>query len=442
MPPKPSAKRDKKAAKSQKVSRTRHRRKERYSVCIYRVLKQMHPDTGVSSKAMSIMNSFVNDVCVSATPINYHNGSYTAMVRLLWDFWTIFGRQSSDKSRIVAKANIGITRGEQAFFRQGSLRIPSQQHVSQQLIRYGSLRAPHGSSEHAKIADQLDHFPIENQNLRSSVLCEATGSTWPKSIQLIEEHNLPLRRRLHRPSVFPLFTPQSHANHSATEKDSWYYNSLRSGDEPCKRPSKLAPQPSEILSTRCGCSTPSSAWSPRSTGDSNFLDARLSDVRFQKSPASSTVSFSHTHRVSAYNPTLPEPPPYPGPRDESTSSLLSSSNSIPYPSTTPSETLLSGSSNRVRRVCLSKEDGEYGLGLENSNGGVMISSVPERANGLIRRGDRLLDIGGINMRSADKDAASKVLTQYCASHDENGVILVVKFLYSSRRILVCGVVSA
>ena len=29
---------------------------------IYKVLKQVHPDTGVSSKAMSIMNSFVNDV--------------------------------------------------------------------------------------------------------------------------------------------------------------------------------------------------------------------------------------------------------------------------------------------------------------------------------------------------------------------------------------------
>ncbi|VDO79376.1 unnamed protein product [Heligmosomoides polygyrus] len=67
MPPKPSAKGAKKAAKSQKAARTgdkkkRHRRKESYSVYIYRVLKQVHPDTGVSSKAMSIMNSFVNDV--------------------------------------------------------------------------------------------------------------------------------------------------------------------------------------------------------------------------------------------------------------------------------------------------------------------------------------------------------------------------------------------
>ena len=67
MPPKPSAKGAKKAAKSQKAQRSgdkkrRKSRKESYSVYIYRVLKQVHPDTGVSSKAMSIMNSFVNDV--------------------------------------------------------------------------------------------------------------------------------------------------------------------------------------------------------------------------------------------------------------------------------------------------------------------------------------------------------------------------------------------
>ncbi|KAL1450222.1 hypothetical protein WDU94_002665 [Cyamophila willieti] len=37
-------------------------RKESYGIYIYKVLKQVHPDTGVSSKAMSIMNSFVNDI--------------------------------------------------------------------------------------------------------------------------------------------------------------------------------------------------------------------------------------------------------------------------------------------------------------------------------------------------------------------------------------------
>ena len=38
------------------------KRRESYAIYIYKVLKQVHPDTGVSSKAMSIMNSFVNDI--------------------------------------------------------------------------------------------------------------------------------------------------------------------------------------------------------------------------------------------------------------------------------------------------------------------------------------------------------------------------------------------
>ncbi|ELR50138.1 Histone H2B [Bos mutus] len=37
-------------------------RKESYSVYVYKVLKQVHPDTGISSKAMGIMNCFVNDI--------------------------------------------------------------------------------------------------------------------------------------------------------------------------------------------------------------------------------------------------------------------------------------------------------------------------------------------------------------------------------------------
>ena len=33
-----------------------------YGIYIYNVLKQVHPNVGISAKAMSIMNSFVNDV--------------------------------------------------------------------------------------------------------------------------------------------------------------------------------------------------------------------------------------------------------------------------------------------------------------------------------------------------------------------------------------------
>ena len=54
----------KKGGKSTKKTRTGRRRRKRtetFSSYIYRVLKQVHPETGISKKAMSIMNSFVND---------------------------------------------------------------------------------------------------------------------------------------------------------------------------------------------------------------------------------------------------------------------------------------------------------------------------------------------------------------------------------------------
>ncbi|MGH0184191.1 UNVERIFIED_CONTAM: hypothetical protein FKN15_014177 [Acipenser sinensis] len=40
----------------------RKTRKESYAIYVYKVLKQVHPDTGISSKAMGIMKSFVNDI--------------------------------------------------------------------------------------------------------------------------------------------------------------------------------------------------------------------------------------------------------------------------------------------------------------------------------------------------------------------------------------------
>jgi len=48
--------------KKKKGAKSGKKRKESYAIYIYKVLKQVHPDTGVSSKAMSIMNSFVNDL--------------------------------------------------------------------------------------------------------------------------------------------------------------------------------------------------------------------------------------------------------------------------------------------------------------------------------------------------------------------------------------------
>uniref|UniRef100_A0A914HHL2 Histone H2A/H2B/H3 domain-containing protein n=1 Tax=Globodera rostochiensis TaxID=31243 RepID=A0A914HHL2_GLORO len=50
-------------------------RKESYSVYIYRVLKQVHLDTGISSKAMCIMNSFVNDMFKASRLAHYNKRS-------------------------------------------------------------------------------------------------------------------------------------------------------------------------------------------------------------------------------------------------------------------------------------------------------------------------------------------------------------------------------
>ena len=58
-PSKKSAKAPKKAGKG--GSRNK-KRTESYSTYIYKVLKQVHPDTGISKRGMSIMNSFINDI--------------------------------------------------------------------------------------------------------------------------------------------------------------------------------------------------------------------------------------------------------------------------------------------------------------------------------------------------------------------------------------------
>ena len=54
----------KKSAKAPKKATTKRTKKrtESYSSYIYKVLKQVHPDTGISKKGMSIMNSFINDI--------------------------------------------------------------------------------------------------------------------------------------------------------------------------------------------------------------------------------------------------------------------------------------------------------------------------------------------------------------------------------------------
>ncbi|KAF9598993.1 hypothetical protein IFM89_033338 [Coptis chinensis] len=58
----------KKVGKDSSASTTDKKKKrskksvETYKIYIFKVLKQVHPDIGISSKAMGIMNSFINDI--------------------------------------------------------------------------------------------------------------------------------------------------------------------------------------------------------------------------------------------------------------------------------------------------------------------------------------------------------------------------------------------
>ena len=52
----------KKGSKKAAGKARRKKRTESFGIYIYKVLKQVHPDTGMSKKGMSIMNSFINDI--------------------------------------------------------------------------------------------------------------------------------------------------------------------------------------------------------------------------------------------------------------------------------------------------------------------------------------------------------------------------------------------
>jgi len=89
MAPKIASKGSKKAVKPMNESKDgkkrRKKSKQTYGIYIYKVLKQVHPDTGISSKSMSIMNSFVNDVferiANEASKLSQQNGKSTISSR-------------------------------------------------------------------------------------------------------------------------------------------------------------------------------------------------------------------------------------------------------------------------------------------------------------------------------------------------------------------------
>ena len=63
----------------------RRSRHETFGVYIYKVLKQVHSDTGISKRSMNIMNSFVNDLfertALEASKLVRYNKKHTLSAR-------------------------------------------------------------------------------------------------------------------------------------------------------------------------------------------------------------------------------------------------------------------------------------------------------------------------------------------------------------------------
>ena len=61
-PKSPKSTKKKVAKKGAKAGTRKKKGTETYNSYIFKVLKQVHPDTGISKKGMSVMNSFINDI--------------------------------------------------------------------------------------------------------------------------------------------------------------------------------------------------------------------------------------------------------------------------------------------------------------------------------------------------------------------------------------------
>ena len=101
----PAKKSEKKPKKSGDKKKKSKKRTESYSSYIYKVLKQVHPDTGISKKSMSIMNSFIGDVFERIASEAGKLGKYAGRQ-------TLSSREVQTAVRLVLPGELRLFRGE------------------------------------------------------------------------------------------------------------------------------------------------------------------------------------------------------------------------------------------------------------------------------------------------------------------------------------------
>ncbi|CAA92607.2 PDZ domain-containing protein [Caenorhabditis elegans] len=286
---------------------------------------------------------------------------------------TIFSRWfsrngGSDKERtVVAKANIDRS-NDQVLLRQGSLRMPQASPASMSpLVRYGSLRAPTYSSsiDHTKLMlDALDKRFNAKSTAHSEISSSSTAAPtalWSPSS--VNEKDLVFAGT--NIEGVPVYVPKSTIFSTPTS--------------PVTR---LIRQNSEQKRTMSQISSHRGGWDGRSfSSNTTTSDARPYSMHF--TPTSSTIMEGKPHRRSAvYSPS--HPPVYPTIRDDSMSSVMSSSNSIRLPSTSFSNQYpnnstcsLTGGSGVPPRHCISKDGSDFSI---STTGSAMHSYAEGRSN--------------------------------------------------------------
>jgi histone H2B len=78
---KPTSKKPAKKTVAKGGSKAKKSKTETYKIYIYKVLKQVHPDTGISSKAMSIMNDIFEKIATEASKLARYNKKPTVTSR-------------------------------------------------------------------------------------------------------------------------------------------------------------------------------------------------------------------------------------------------------------------------------------------------------------------------------------------------------------------------
>ncbi|KAK0400036.1 hypothetical protein QR680_003318 [Steinernema hermaphroditum] len=320
----------------------------------------------------------------------------------------LFGRSSgasAEKARaIIAQANIDASARDLLTYRHGSLRLPSSRTSFRgELCRTASLRGPpstrsaDGKTIFEKATPETQHEPKWGQS-------SGSGCTWPSEVisSSIPEDVAkprPFQQAHKRRSVLPIFSP-----------------------------AKPSPSTSTVLSDYS--SRPTSAFRPIG-GESAHLITSPGNLS-----QPSVMGLVHAQRVMGCSPSLPQPPPYPGPKSSvdslniTSTSSFTQNNSSSFLSTKDGTTdsitneMTHSPHGETRTVYLSNESGKIGLELEDSMGGVVVTNVWGDAEGKVNIGEQLIDICGINMRSATKMSAQRIMA--FLSENNNPITLVVR----------------